>query len=204
MLNLKKSHFIYPAEEWWGYSTEQSAGKKKTNVKKSINLIQSSNYLFLVIIFNGIFVSFLQFSNGYTNLKTILIYRGILRSIKDTYAYSINVLNKVIVIIKIINIRISKLAVNFLMLQSLCSNLWSPPYLCSTQGHLGWVIKEPLISGLLLIHCDCIGHVAPDGGSHGVHKTVQPYFNLTFAETLWIEVHELEKKKVFYRQIYFS
>ena len=63
--------------------------------------------------------------------------------------------------------------------------------LLRTPPHLGRRVKDPLLSGLLLVRDDSLHELVADGGGHGVQEVVEPALHLPHAQAGLVKVHKL-------------
>ena len=63
--------------------------------------------------------------------------------------------------------------------------------LLRTPPHLGRRVKDPLLSGLLLVRDDSLHELVADGGGHGVQEVVEPALHLPHTQAGLVKVHKL-------------
>ena len=60
-----------------------------------------------------------------------------------------------------------------------------------TPSHLGRRVKDPQLSGLLLVRDDSLHELVADGGGHGVQEVVEPALHLPHAQAGLVKVRKL-------------
>ena len=63
--------------------------------------------------------------------------------------------------------------------------------LLRTPPHLGRRVKDPLLSGLLLVRDDSLHELVADGGGHGVQEVAEPALHLPHTQAGLVKVHKL-------------
>lgn len=85
------------------------------------------------------------------------------------------------------NITHMVMAPNYLMLDKRTNGKnpqkWATSVKCPHPSpqpvYLSWIVKQPLLSGFVLIGRDRLGHLMSNCGAHGVQDPVQPHLHLT-------------------------